>query len=139
MLQRFLTMALVCGFIPGSPARPVNKETDQPQQARVTVIYRPGHPVNRFAPSRALGAAIDGNQKGVLDLQLKPENIREMLTAGFKPLTYRLRTELANEVWHWNSQGSWSESPEQQGYWVSDSEVGSPISLSNGYRLPRRG
>ncbi len=142
MLRRILTAALVCGLIPGSLTRPIksqDKLASQPQSARVTVTDRPGHPANRFVPSHALGAAIDGNQKGVLDLQLKPENVQEMLTAGFKPLTYRLRTELANEVWHWNPKGSWSDSQGRQGYWVSDNQAGAPISLSNGYRLPRRG
>lgn len=137
-----LSAALVCLSIPGPLAhslRSQDKLTNQTLRARVNVIYRPGHPANRFVPSHALGAAIDGNQKGVLDLQLRSENVQAMLTAGFKSLTYRLRTELANEVWHWNPNGSWSDSQERQGYWVSDSNIGPPISLSNGYRLPRRG
>lgn len=142
MLSRILTAGLVYVLIPGSLAstiRSQHEQTNPPRHARVTVIYRPGNPVNRFVPSDTVGAGIDGNQKGVLDLQLKPENVQEMLTAGFKPLTYRLRTELANEAWHWNPKGSWSDSPQRQGYWVSDNEGGTPISLSNGYRLPRRG
>src|SRR5436190_21953469 len=95
--------------------------------------------VNRFAPSHALGAAVDGHEKDVTDLQLKPGNIKAMLSAGLRPLTYRLRTELGMDVWHWNPRGSWSDANKHEGYWVSDSNPGATISLSYGYSLPRRG
>src|SRR3989440_2389712 len=62
-----------------------------------------------------------------------------MLSVGFKSLTYRLRTELGGGVWHWNPNGSWSDALNHEGYWVSDSKPGAPISLSYGYHLPRRG
>src|SRR5205807_2698029 len=96
-------------------------------------------PTNRIVPSHALGAGIDGHAKGVNDLQLTPANIREMLSAGFKSLTYRLRTELAGDVWHWNPRGTWSEAQSKQGYWTSEAKPGAPVSLSYGYSLPRRG
>src|SRR5437867_2072023 len=109
------------------------------RRATVTINFRPGHPANRFTPSHALGAGIDGHDKGVNDLQLSPPNIRAMLTAGLKSLTYRLRTELAGDAWHWNPAGSWSEANRKQGYWISNSDAGAPISVSFGYHLPRRG
>ena len=107
--------------------------------ATATITIDTSHPVNRFTPSHALGAAIDGHEKGANDLQLTGPNINAMLSAGFKSLTYRLRTELGGDVWHWNPNGSWSDALNHEGYWVSDSKLGAPISLSYGYHLPRRG
>ncbi|HEX6715802.1 MAG TPA: discoidin domain-containing protein [Pyrinomonadaceae bacterium] len=110
-----------------------------PQSSRqVTVSFKPGNPSSRFDPSHAFGAAIDGHEKGELDQMLSRKNIREMLSAGLKPLSYRLRTELAGEAWHWNPQGSWSEA--NRGYWKSSGKRGaSELTQSYGYRLPRRG
>lgn len=70
---------------------------------------------------------------------LSPAHARAMRSAGFHALSYRLRTELAGEVWHWNPSGTWSDAGRQQGYWVSDASAAEPILLSYGYRLPRRG
>jgi len=109
------------------------------REATVTVSLTPGLPANRFTPAHALGAAIDGHDKGTIDLQLTAPNIQAMLSTGFKSLAYRLRTELANDVWHWNPRGRFSGGAAQQGYWTSDAEPAAPISLSYGYRLPRRG
>ena len=96
-------------------------------------------PLNVFDPSEALGAGIDGHEKGETAQLFSQANIAAMLSAGLKPLSYRLRTELAGEVWHWNPRGTWSDSAHQQGYWVSDATPGEPIDISYGYRLPRRG
>jgi len=107
--------------------------------ATVTVNFTPGHPVNRFIPRRALGAGVDGHAEGETRRQLSSANIAAMLSAGLQPLTYRLRTELAGEAWHWNPNGSWSDQTQRQGYWTSDSNLGPPIDVCYGYRLPRRG
>jgi len=97
------------------------------------------HPIRTFDPAKALGAGIDGHEKGDVLRMLSPANARLMRSAGFHSLTYRLRTELAGEVWHWNPRGRWSDARHQQGYWISDAHSASPIPLSYGYRLPRRG
>ena len=110
-----------------------------PGSGTVIVSISPGHPANRFIPSHALGAAIDGTDEGTTNEQLTSGNIKEMLSAGLKSLTYRLRTELGIAVWHWNPRGTWSDAGHQQGYWISDSKSEAPISLSYGYQLPRRG
>jgi hypothetical protein len=104
----------------------------------VRILFNPGHPVSQFDPSYAFGAAIDGHEKGELDQMLSRENVSKMLSVGLKPISYRLRTELAGEAWHWNPHGSWSEA--KSGYWTSNGKPGpSELSLSYGYRLPRRG
>jgi len=105
----------------------------------VDILYTPGHPANTFIPSKIIGGDLDGHLQGDINRMLKPENIEAMKTAGLKPVSYRLRTELAGEVWHWNPNGSWSEVNKKQGYWISDSISKEPIEISNGFRLPRRG
>lgn len=104
--------------------------------ARLTIHFL-AHPVNSFIPDTSLGAAYDGHEKGQNDIILQPENIKAMRSVDLKPLTYRLRTELGIEAWHWNPKGKWSG--KNEGYWVSSSDAHDSISVSYGYRLPRRG
>src|SRR5438067_3638531 len=89
-------------FITALNAQPVYK-------GKVQIQYNPGHPANEFVPSALIGGAFDGHEKGDMDRMLSKESIAAMHTVGLKPLSYRLRTELAGEVWHWNPQGTWSE------------------------------
>ncbi len=97
-------------------------------------------PSNSFDPKVAIGAGIDGHEEGEIAAKLSPENVARMRGAGLKPLIYRLRTELAGEAWHWNSQGAWSDAAHAQGYWIGTAVPSSePIAVSYGYRLPRRG
>ncbi len=105
----------------------------------VSAIVQADHPVNHCVPTQALGAGIDGHEKDECARMFTNKNIEQMLSAGLGPLTYRLRTELASEAWHWNPRGTWSDPAHQCGYWTSDDSLGDPINLSYGYRLPRRG
>jgi len=109
-----------------------------PTNVTVTVQSK-SKPINQFVPTNAMGGAIDGHDKGTIDKQLTPTNIEAMLSTGLKPLAYRLRTELAIDAWHWNPAGTWSDAEHSQGYWTSADNSSTPIHLSYGYKLPRRG
>jgi hypothetical protein len=122
---------LIGGLMAGREADRKDKVIDVTVQAE--------RPVNRVNPMEALGAGVDGHEKGECARMFTNKNIAEMRSAGFGPLTYRLRTELAGEVWHWNPRGKWSDPVHKCGYWTSDDSLGEPINLSYGYRLPRRG
>src|SRR5256712_7658461 len=110
LLSRSLPLAVLTLIVP--TFHPVAIPAQR--RATVTVNFNPGHPANRFIPSHALGAGVDGHTEGVTQIQLSPANIAAMLSAGLKPLTYRLRTELADEAWHWNPNGSWSDPARNQ-------------------------
>jgi hypothetical protein len=105
----------------------------------VSAIVLGNRSVNQCVSTQALGAGVDGHEKGECARMFTDKNIAEMRSAGFGPLTYRLRTELAGEVWHWNPRGTWSDPVHQCGYWASDDSPAELINLSYGYRLPRRG
>ncbi|HKT09088.1 MAG TPA: discoidin domain-containing protein [Gemmatimonadaceae bacterium] len=96
-------------------------------------------PTASIDPRTAFGGGLDGHRPGDIARLYTPENIRALTGAGFGVATYRLRTELANDAWHWNPAGRWSDSARAQGYWTSDTALGAPIETSRGYRLPRRG
>lgn len=114
-----------------SPAR-------EPRRA-VIIDLEAGSSPGSFDPALALGAGIDGGGKGEFDRLFTRHNLASMKSAGLRALTYRLRTELGIETWHWNPAGQWSDPGHAQGYWTSSDVPGKPIRLSWGYRLPRRG
>ncbi len=128
-----LVIALAARSVWADPVAPVSFATD------VSIHYSPGHALNRFHPEHALGAGIDGSDKGESERLLTPPNVAAMESAGLKSLTLRLRTELAIDAWHWNPSGSWSDPARAEGYWTSDSAANAPIAASYGYALPRRG
>ncbi len=105
----------------------------------VTVHIALDRPAATFRPDEAFGAGVDGHDRGSIAHIYTKVNMKAMLTAGFKPLTYRLRTELGVEAWHWNPRGKWSDKVHKRGYWISDARPAAPIRISNGYCLPRRG
>jgi hypothetical protein len=117
----------------------VNAQLSLQNKGIVQIQFTPGKPVNIITPSIALGAAFDGHEKGDMEYMLSAESIKAMKSVGLMPLSYRLRTELEGDVWHWNPKGTWSEGKKQQGYWISDSNSVKPINVSYGYALPRRG
>jgi len=108
--------------------------------APVAVIAIDPTPVGpEFRTDQALGAGIDGMTRGGVEELFTPHNIAWMRKAGLRPITYRLRTELAIEAWHWGNEGVWSDGAHAQGYWTSSDDPRTPVDLTWGYRLPRRG
>ncbi|MEP6947456.1 MAG: discoidin domain-containing protein [Acidobacteriota bacterium] len=107
--------------------------------ADAVVTINASRALRTFDPRTDLGVGIDGHTSGETDKLLTSENVDEMLTAGFKSVSYRLRTELAIDAWHWNPRGTWSDESGKRGYWTSNASVSADISISSGYRLPRRG
>jgi hypothetical protein len=105
----------------------------------VVVDANPAHALNTFSPVRAFGAGVDAQNNGAPAKIYTPANVKEMLSAGLGPVTYRLYTELSVQDWHWNPSGSWSQSG-NQGYFTGNASPGSQtIGDSYGYRLPHRG
>ena len=108
-------------------------------RGNIHILYTPNQPTNTFIPSKTIGGAVDGHSEGEINQMLTSLNIEAMKSVGLKPVSYRLRTEIGGETWHWNPKGTWSNTIKNQGYWVSDSMSEQPIEMSYGYRLPRRG
>jgi hypothetical protein len=103
-----------------------------------TVRIDLSHPTNTIVPNQALGAGIDRLSAGMIDKVIDPDTVKQVLSAGWGPVTYRQNTELYIEDWHWNPNGTWSDAS-GKGYFTGSSELGEPIRHSYGYWLPHRG
>ncbi|MGI8559614.1 MAG: hypothetical protein ACR2ND_15145 [Solirubrobacteraceae bacterium] len=128
MKQLLLVLGLAVATCAAPPANAASVQVD------------PGRVVNSFRPDQALGAGVDGHGQGDTKQIYTPANIAAMRSAGLQPLTYRLRTELGVEAWHWSPVGSFSGGG-HAGYWSSRPPAGAAARLAPtfGYRLPRRG
>ena len=109
------------------------------QVGTVTVHLEVGAVEHDFKPDEAFGFALDGLEHGDVDRVYTPFNISKIRDAGYRRASYRLRTELGIEAWHWNPRGRWSDPAHRRGYWTSSDQLELPIEISNGYKLPRRG
>jgi hypothetical protein len=134
-----LTLVCLTCFVGGTAPLEGGALSNLQRPFTVVAVVAADQPVNKCVPTQALGGGIDGHEKGECSRMLSGRNIAAMRSAGLGPLTYRLRTELAGEVWHWNPRGTWSDASHHRGYWTSDNSVADPILVSYGYRLPRRG
>jgi len=94
--------------------------------------------VNKFVPTEALGAGIDRINITATDKLFTEPVMKQVLSAGWQTLTYRQNTELFGEAWHWNPQGTWSDSADK-GYFVGNPKPDELVRHSFGYFLPHRG
>lgn len=97
-----------------------------------------GHETNSFDPKTSVGAGIDRIPIQAIDKDLTEAALKPVLEAGWQPVTYRQNTELAVEAWHWNPEGTWSDSS-SKGYFVGSANSKNFIRYSFGYALPHRG
>src|SRR5947199_10026659 len=81
------------------------------------------HPVKSLIPTEALGAGVDRLPTAATDKLFTGATIKQVLTAGWQPVSYRQNTELFVEAWHWNPQGTWSD-PSGKGYFVGNAKPG---------------
>jgi hypothetical protein len=111
----------------------------QPPPPAVVVTVDTAHRIRDFDPKAFFGGGVDGRPEGDARRTFTAPNVAAMKTAGLPRLSYRLRTELGVEAWHWNPRGTWSDPAHRQGYWTSSAAPGAAITESFGYKLPRRG
>jgi hypothetical protein len=104
----------------------------------VRIDATPGHETNTFVPNRTLGAGIDRISRAATDKLFAEPVVQRVLTAGWQTVSYRQNTELHVEAWHWNPQGTWSDSGER-GYFTGSAVSAESIRHSFGYFLPHRG
>lgn len=105
----------------------------------VSIDATPSHVANTFSPVRAFGSTVDRIPMNLTDTFFRPDQIHQILEAGWGPVSYRQNTELFVQAWHWNPKGTWSD-PAGQGYFTGDATPTSTmIRHSYGYSLPHRG
>ena len=105
----------------------------------VQVDIAPSHVVNTFSPIRALGSTVDRVPSNSTDTFFQPDQVKQILEAGWGVISYRQNTDLFVQAWHWNPRGKWSD-PAGKGYFVGDpNPTQEPIRHSYGYQLRHRG
>ena len=122
-----LLFASICAFSAAAHAQTIRVDTS-PSRAIA------------FDPDKALGTSLDILPTVNFNEVFNESNLKESLSAGWGPISYRQNTELTFEAWHWNPNGTWSGPAHQDGYFTGSANPGAqPIRESFGYRLPHRG
>src|SRR6516225_12496896 len=85
----------------------------------IVVDSTPSHVVNTFSPLYALGSTVDRVPSNATDTFFRPDQIKQILSAGWGAISYRQNTELFVQAWHWNPKGVWSD-PAGKGYFTGD-------------------
>jgi hypothetical protein len=106
------------------------------QTVRVDVTSAHAIPLD---PDQAMGSSMDILPARELETVYSPPIVKESLSAGWGPITYRQNTELTIDAWHWNPNGTWSDAKNRSGYFVGSATPGEMLRQSFGYRLPHRG
>ncbi len=105
-----------------------------------TITVDLSHATNHFIPDQTLGAGVDRIASVAIDKDLQQPNLEKAQESGWQPVSFRQNTELAVEAWHWNPQGTWSDtSGGGRGYFTGSSTPTESLRYSYGYPLPRRG
>jgi hypothetical protein len=104
----------------------------------VHVDTTPAHAL-KFDPDQALGSSMDILPTTLVDKVYSEPILKESLSAGWGPITYRQNTELTIAAWHWNANGTWSDAAHQSGYFTGSAEPKDFLRNSFGYSLPHRG
>lgn len=80
----------------------------------VRVDMTPSHAL-RFDPDQAMGSSMDILPARDFDAVYSGPILKEALSAGWGPITYRQNPELTIAAWHWNPHGKWSDAQNQSG------------------------
>jgi len=105
----------------------------------VLVDATPSHVVNTFSPLYSLGSTVDRVPSNATDMFFRPDQIKQVLSAGWGVISYRQNTDLFVQAWHWNPKGTWSD-PAGKGYFTGDATpTKEMIRHSYGYSLRHRG
>ena len=122
---RLLPALFVCAFVLRGTAQVVQVDTAQV--------------VNEFSPFYALGSTVDRVPSNATDVFFRPDQIKQILSAGWGVISYRQNTDLFVQAWHWNPNGTWSD-PAGKGYFVGNANpTQEMIRHSYGYSLRHRG
>jgi F5/8 type C domain len=137
---RLHSFALQCALAVALLGTAVGQNSVGPPVQSVSMIHVDAtHVLKKFDPDRALGTSIDILSPNELDKVYTEPILKESLSAGWGPITYRQNTELSGAAWHWNPSGTWSDAVHHSGYFTGSSEPGEFIRHSYGYPLPHRG
>jgi len=104
----------------------------------VRVDVTPAHAI-AFDPDKAMGSSMDILPTKEFDIVYSEPIVKESLSAGWGPITYRQNTELTIDTWHWNPNGKWSDAEHKSGYFTGSAEPTEFLRQSFGYKLPHRG
>jgi hypothetical protein len=141
-MNKLLVIAFViCGFMSqvNTLLAQSKNASSAPRIGTVHVDANPDHVINSFDPDSALGSSIDALSRYDINKVFTPHIVQESLSAGWGPLTYRNNTELRMAAWHWNANGTWSDTAHQSGYFTGSTELKEPIRYILAYALPHRG